>query len=150
MTAWQRQRILLPTPRHCNFQNGQLVVRSLEHNVLLDVYRHVRTHKRELYQNKTVIHRVRVHLTHYWHHCRRSAWWHVVKTLRHTGLLGTFPVSLSRLRTVWSEILCCPGICVAVAVDWHPDQPNLRGGGYSVTTLPRPVIITLNDGVSWF
>jgi hypothetical protein len=72
--------------------------------------------KRDSSENKTVLHLARVHLTLCWHHCRCSTKWRGVKTLRRTGLLGKIPASLSRLRTVWSEILRSPGICVDVVV----------------------------------
>ena len=66
-----------------------------------------------------------------WLHCRRSAKRRDVKTLRRTGLQGTIPDSLRRLRTVWSDILCSPWICfvvvVAVSKMRHPDVSILSG-----------------------
>ena len=46
--------------------------------------------------------------------------------------------------------MCGPGICVAVIVivvrfrRFAPDVTILSGGGYSVTTLPWRVVITLS------
>jgi hypothetical protein len=39
-----------------------------------------------------------------------------VKTTALTGRLALIPASRRRLRTVWSEILRCPGIAAAVDV----------------------------------
>ena len=52
---------------------------------------------------------VRTHWSRTWR-CRR------VKTTALTGRLALIPASRRRLRTVWSEILRCPGIAAAVDV----------------------------------
>jgi hypothetical protein len=51
-------------------------------------------------------------------HTRKTALVHIpgVKTIALTGRLALIPASCRRERTVWSEILRCPGIAAAVDV----------------------------------
>ena len=95
-----------------------------------------------------------------WPLCRHSSSkWCGVKTLERTRILGQIPTSLSRLQTVWSEILHRPGICVTVIVAvvvwfhrWHSqmDVLILSSGGYSVMTWPCCCTVLLKQrGSVW-
>ena len=111
----------------------------------VDICRHMCVHQHVKGQNSPPC---LAHLC--WHHCRRSAKWDGVTTLRHTVLLGKIHVSLSRLRTVMSTILHSPGICFfcgSILNMTHPDVYSLSGGGYFVTTWPWPIINTLSGVV---
>ena len=107
-------------PWHCHAENGRLAARSLEYNAPLEIYRHATVENEPHLRTK------------------RPSTWHVSVSLsadttadaplsdvwsKHcVALLGfsleKIPASFSRLRTVWSEILCAcsPGIYFIVAV----------------------------------